>query len=72
MVGNREREREIVDPFVRRFFLSLALSEVMIINARFLGLCQVHKGMRWGVGLVGFGVGRVVGRRRMPECMTEP
>ena len=51
---------------------SLAASLFMIINARFLGLCQVHKGLRWELGLVVLGVGRVVGRRRMPECMTEP
>ena len=30
----------------------------MIINARFLGLCQVHKGMHWGVGIGGFGCGK--------------
>ena len=28
---------------------------VLIINARFLGLCQVHKAMRWGFGVGGFG-----------------
>ena len=44
----------------------------MTINARFLGLCQMHKGRHWGVGLVVLGAGRVVGRRRMPEGMTEP
>ena len=25
-----------------------------------------------GLGLVVLGAGRVIGRRRMPECMTEP
>ena len=30
----------------------------MIVNNRFLGLCQVHKGMRWGVEVGGFECGK--------------
>ena len=44
----------------------------MTINARFLGLCQMHKGRRGGLGLVVLDTERVVRRRRMPEGMTEP
>ena len=32
----------------------------------------MHKGRRWDLGLVVLGAGRVIGRRSMPECMTEP
>ena len=27
------------------------LNNIVIINARFRGLCQVHKGRRWGIGV---------------------
>ena len=44
----------------------------VVINARFLGLCQMHRAGAKRLGLVVLGTGKVVGRRRMPECMTEP
>ena len=45
----------------------------MIINARFLrALSSAQEHLLGGLGLVVLGVGRVVRRRRMPECMTEP
>ena len=44
----------------------------MIINACCLGLWQKYKGMCWGLGLVVLGAGRVVRRRHLPVCMTDP
>ena len=51
---------------------SLTRYWVLTINPRFLGLCQMHKGRRREFGVGGFWTERVIGRRRMPEGMTEP
>ena len=48
-------------------------SLVLLINAGFRGLYQKHKlAGAGGLRLVVLGVGRVVGWRCMPECVTEP
>ena len=40
------------------FVIAITNHAVLIINTRFLGLCQVHKGMHRGVGVGGFGCGK--------------
>ena len=54
-----------------RLFLELGRA-VMIMNARFLGSVKCTRACAGELGSVVLGVGRVVGRRRMPECMPEP
>ena len=43
----------------------------MIINARFLGSVKCSSAGAGGFGSVVLGVGKVVGWRHMPKCMTE-
>ena len=37
--------------FIYKYFF---LQTLLVFNARFLGLCQMHKGRRFGVGIGGF------------------
>ena len=45
---------------------------VMAISAYFQGSVKFTRAGDGMFGLVVLGAGRVVGRRCMPECMTEP